>query len=144
MNITSEFFGFNVWEWFLYSSVLEWTESDLSKFNWLHGIILLHSNSVGALRAGFYSVTFLLDLFRLSGIKSQSWFWVVWPREHEVHIKWWHACILTWLEIYASLPGWKYRPLFSLPSLMDKVCNSWNEFFWSFDSLAYSSFNQCG
>jgi hypothetical protein len=49
MNITSEFFSFNVWEWFLHSSVLEWTESDLLKINWLRGIILLHSNSVGAL-----------------------------------------------------------------------------------------------
>jgi hypothetical protein len=49
MNITSEFFSFNVWEWILHSSVLERTESDLSKINWLCGIILLHSNSVDAL-----------------------------------------------------------------------------------------------
>ena len=42
MIITSEFFSFNVWEWFLHSSVLEWTESDLSKINWLRGIILLN------------------------------------------------------------------------------------------------------
>jgi hypothetical protein len=41
MNITSEFFSFNLWEWFLHSSVLERTESDLSKINWLCGIILL-------------------------------------------------------------------------------------------------------
>jgi hypothetical protein len=41
MIITSEFFSFNVWEWFLCSSVLERTESDLSKINWLCGVILL-------------------------------------------------------------------------------------------------------
>jgi hypothetical protein len=35
MNITSEFFSFNMWEWFLHFLVLEWTESDLSKINWL-------------------------------------------------------------------------------------------------------------
>ena len=34
-------FSFNVWEWFLYSSVLEQTEFDLSKINWLRGVILL-------------------------------------------------------------------------------------------------------
>jgi hypothetical protein len=33
----------------LHSSVLERTESDLSKINWLYGVILLHFNSVGAL-----------------------------------------------------------------------------------------------
>jgi len=42
MIITSEFFIFNVWEWFLRSSVLERTESDLSKINWLRGVILLN------------------------------------------------------------------------------------------------------
>ena len=41
MIITSEFFSFYVWEWFLHSSVLERTESDLSKINWLRGVILL-------------------------------------------------------------------------------------------------------
>jgi len=41
MIITSEFFSFNVWEWFLHSSVLERIESDLSKINWLCGVILL-------------------------------------------------------------------------------------------------------
>jgi hypothetical protein len=41
MIITSEFFCFNVWEWFLHSSVLERTEFDLSKINWLCGVILL-------------------------------------------------------------------------------------------------------
>jgi hypothetical protein len=49
MNITSEFFNFNMWEWFLHSSVLEQIESDLSKINWLRGVIVLHSNSVSAL-----------------------------------------------------------------------------------------------
>jgi hypothetical protein len=62
-------FHFNVWEWFLHSSVLERTESDLSKINWLRGVILL-----------------LSDLFRLSGTRSQSWLWVAWPRDHEVRI----------------------------------------------------------
>jgi len=33
----------------LHSSVLERTESDLSKINWLRDVILLHPNSVGAL-----------------------------------------------------------------------------------------------
>jgi hypothetical protein len=42
MIITSEFFSFNVWEWFLHSSVLERPESDLSKINWLRGVILLN------------------------------------------------------------------------------------------------------
>ena len=49
MNITSEFFSFNVWEWFLHSLVLERIESDLSKINWFRGVILLHFSSVGAL-----------------------------------------------------------------------------------------------
>ena len=42
MIITSEFFSFNMWEWFLHSSVLERTESDLSKINLLRGVILLN------------------------------------------------------------------------------------------------------
>jgi hypothetical protein len=42
MIITSEFFSFNVWEWFLHSLVLERTKSDLSKINWLRGVILLN------------------------------------------------------------------------------------------------------
>jgi hypothetical protein len=42
MIITSEFFSFNVWEWFLHSSVFEQTESDLSKINWLRGVIILN------------------------------------------------------------------------------------------------------
>jgi len=41
MIITSGFFSFNVWEWFSHSSVLERTKSDLSKINWLRGVILL-------------------------------------------------------------------------------------------------------
>jgi hypothetical protein len=41
MNITSKFFSFNVWEWLLHSFVLERTESDLSKINWLRDVILL-------------------------------------------------------------------------------------------------------
>jgi hypothetical protein len=41
MIIASEFFSFNMWEWFLHYSVLERTESDLSKINWLRGVILL-------------------------------------------------------------------------------------------------------
>jgi hypothetical protein len=49
MNNTSKFFNFNVWEWFLHSSILEWIESDLSKINWLCGVILFHSNSIGTL-----------------------------------------------------------------------------------------------
>jgi hypothetical protein len=42
MIITSEFFSFNMWEWFLHSSIPKRTESDLSKINWLHGIILFN------------------------------------------------------------------------------------------------------
>jgi hypothetical protein len=40
-NITFKFFSFNMWEWLLYSSVLEWIEFDLSKINKLRGVILL-------------------------------------------------------------------------------------------------------
>jgi len=63
MNITFEFFTFNVWEWFLYSLILEQIESDLSKINWFRGVILLHSNSVGALEqisivSHFYQIYF--------------------------------------------------------------------------------------
>jgi hypothetical protein len=53
MNNTYECLSFNVWERFLHSLVLEQTESDLSKINWLRGIIQLHSNSAGALRQVF-------------------------------------------------------------------------------------------
>jgi hypothetical protein len=49
MNITSEFFSFNMWKWFLHSSVLERIESNFLKINWLREVILLHSNSVGVL-----------------------------------------------------------------------------------------------
>jgi hypothetical protein len=42
MIITSKFFSFNMWEWFLHSLVLERTESNLSKINWLRGVILLN------------------------------------------------------------------------------------------------------
>ena len=49
MNITSEFFSFNMWEWSLHSSVLERTKSNLLKINYFCGVILLHSNSFGAL-----------------------------------------------------------------------------------------------
>jgi hypothetical protein len=42
MIITSEFFSFNVWHWFLHSSVLERTEFDLSKINWLRDVILFN------------------------------------------------------------------------------------------------------
>ena len=38
------------------------------------------------LGAGFHCVTLLSDLFRLSGIRSQSWLWVAWPRDHDVRI----------------------------------------------------------
>ena len=94
MIITSEFFSFNVWEWFLHSSVLERTESDLSKINWLRGVIIL--NPIVLLGAGFHCVTLLSDLFRLSGIRSQSWLWVAWPRDHEVRI---NICVV-FLFIY--------------------------------------------
>jgi hypothetical protein len=86
MNITSEFFNFNVWEWFLHSLVLERTESGLSKINWLYGVILLHYNSIGALGQVFIVSHFLLDLFQLSGTRSQSWLWVAWPCDFEVRI----------------------------------------------------------
>jgi len=41
IRVTSEIFSFNVWEWFLYSLVLEQTESNLSKINWLFSVFLL-------------------------------------------------------------------------------------------------------
>jgi hypothetical protein len=86
MIITSEFFSFNVWEWFLHSSVLERTESDLSKINWFRGVILLNP-IVLVPWSRSHCVTLLSDLLRLSGIRSQSWLWVAWPRDHEVRIK---------------------------------------------------------
>jgi hypothetical protein len=49
MNITYDFFSFNMWEWSLHSSVLERTKSNLLKINYFCGVILLHSNSFGAL-----------------------------------------------------------------------------------------------
>jgi hypothetical protein len=60
MNITSEFFSFNLWEWFLHFSVLEWTKSNLSKIKWFHDVILLHSNSVGALG----QISIVLDSYK--------------------------------------------------------------------------------
>jgi hypothetical protein len=48
MNNTFELFSLTC-ERFLHYLVLEQAESDLSKINWLRGVIQLHSNSVGAL-----------------------------------------------------------------------------------------------
>jgi hypothetical protein len=39
----------------------------------------------------FHCVTLLSDLFRLSKIRSQSWLWVAWPRDHEVRISWYQS-----------------------------------------------------
>jgi len=50
----------------LYSSVLERTKSDLSKINWLHGVILLIP-IVLVLGAGFHYVTLISDLFGFPG-----------------------------------------------------------------------------
>jgi hypothetical protein len=61
VNITSEVFSFNLWEWFLHSSVLEQTKSDLSKINWLRSVILLHFNSVGGLGQVF--IVFSYQIF---------------------------------------------------------------------------------
>jgi len=35
----------------------------------------------------FHCITLKPDLFWLSKIRSQSWFWVGWPRDHDVRIK---------------------------------------------------------
>jgi len=78
MNITSEFFSFNMWEWFLDSKVFEWTESDLSKINWLCGVILHHFNSIGVLDRFFivshsyqtYFVFLKLDLNLDYGLRN--------------------------------------------------------------------------
>jgi hypothetical protein len=42
-----------MWERFLHFFIIEWSKSDLSKINWLRGVIWLHSNSVGALEQVF-------------------------------------------------------------------------------------------
>jgi hypothetical protein len=49
MNNTSELFSLMCKRFFLYYLVLKWTEFDLSKINWLRGIIRLHYNSIGVL-----------------------------------------------------------------------------------------------
>jgi hypothetical protein len=86
MIITFEFFSFNVWEWFLHSSVLERTESDLSKINWLRGVILLNPIVFGALGQVSIVSHSYQTYFGFCRIRSQSWLWVAWPRDHEVRI----------------------------------------------------------
>jgi hypothetical protein len=76
MNITSDFFSFNVWEWFLHFSILERTKSDSSKINKLHDVILLHSNSVGWL----YCLVRAFEWLCLScplGLLVRS-YWIIW------------------------------------------------------------------
>ena len=99
-----------MWERFLHSLVLEWTESDLWKINWFRGVIRLHS---WCLREGFHFVTFLSNLFWIYEIISQSWMWVAWPRNHEVRI----TKYLTWLQnIFWKLPSWSFPRLLYFPS----------------------------
>jgi len=83
MNITSKFFSFNVWESFLLSSVLERTESHLSKINWLRGVILLHSNSVGALGQVFIVSHSNQNYFGFPGLDLNLDWGLC---NHEVHI----------------------------------------------------------
>ena len=63
-----------------------WLIEDLLA-SWRHST---HSNSVRAL-VQVSIVSHLSDLFRLSGIRSQSWLWVAWSRDHEVRISWYGA-----------------------------------------------------
>jgi hypothetical protein len=88
MNITYEFFSFNVWEWFLYSLVLERIESNLSKINWLHGVILLHSNSVGALGQVFIVSHSYQAFF---GFPRSDLNFDCGLRDDEVHISWYQS-----------------------------------------------------
>ena len=75
----------------MHFSILERTEFDLSKINWLRGIILLHSNNIGALRKVSIVLHSYQIFFQLSDIISQSWLWVAWPRDHEVRIIWYQS-----------------------------------------------------
>ena len=69
----------DVWEWFLHFLV-ERTESDLSKINWLCGFILL--NPIVLMPWGRFPLCHTpIRPIRLSGIRSQPWSWVVWPRD---------------------------------------------------------------
>jgi hypothetical protein len=45
MIINSEFFSFNMWEWFFHSSILEWTESATQVIGWHPIIEAIPSNS---------------------------------------------------------------------------------------------------
>jgi hypothetical protein len=66
--------------------ILERTEFDLSKINWFRGVILL--NPIVLVSWGRFPLCHTpIRPIRLSGIRSQSWLWVAWPRDHEVHIK---------------------------------------------------------
>ena len=71
MNITSEFFSFNMWEWFL--------------FQFLNELNLTYRRLTGFMVSFYFILTVMVPwgrfLFRLSRIKSQSWLWVAWSRD---------------------------------------------------------------
>jgi hypothetical protein len=79
MNITSEFFSFNVWEWFLYSLVLEWL--NLTYRRLIGFVASLYFIPIVLVSLDRFSLCHTpIDLFWLFRIRSQSWLWVAWPR----------------------------------------------------------------
>jgi hypothetical protein len=111
MIITSKFFSFNVWEWFLQSSVLERIECDLSKILTSFVASFYLCQYCWCLGRGFHCVTLLSDLFWLSGIISQSWLWVAWSRgSHQVSFfLWMVTCskkFFAWIAFSWSSWGW--------------------------------------
>jgi hypothetical protein len=66
------------------------TENDLSKNNYLRGVILilLVRESIKALMVIGDHLSMIEEkhTFRLDPSFSQSWLWVVWPRNHKIHI----------------------------------------------------------
>ena len=95
MIITSEFFSFNVWEWFLHSSVLERTESDLLKINWLRGVILLIP--IVLVPWGRFPLC-RTPIKSISGFRDQISILIVgcvtkWQRDHEVRISWYQSYV---------------------------------------------------
>jgi len=106
MNITSECFSFNVWEWFLHSSVLERTESDLSKINWFCGVILLIL--VVLVPRGRFPLCHT-PIRPISAFQDQISILIVrcvttWPRDHEVRINV-ASCFMNFLVLHRSLMG---------------------------------------
>jgi hypothetical protein len=97
LNTCNLNFGSFWWLLLLTFSVLT-CESDSCILQFLNKLNLTYQRLIGfvasfysfqycwCLGAGFHCVPLLSDVFRLSRIRSQSWLWVAWPRDHEVRI----------------------------------------------------------